>query len=214
MSNRLAIVHNLSNGQTLNTTYYQNSAYTTDALEMTRDILDYLFPVVEQLAIMPDLDPETIQGLFNVALATYIVKQGGCVKQATLRQLSRFDGALPLQGERGEGIFACDPDEVEALISAAGGVIYVTWQQNQNSVYIEPSIDLMGMVETMTQEDLDEHGYEWYCLTPEEIEAVDEQLPCPIDDISYQMSRIVLEIFEDTALVQDSHGLFCHRIGN
>ena len=214
MSNRLAIVHNLSNGQTLNATYYQNSAYTTDALEMTRDMLNYLFPVVEQLAIMPDLDPETIQGLFNVALATYIVKQGGCVKQATLRQLSRFDGAMPLQGERGEGIFACDPDETEALISAAGAVIYVTWQQDQNGIYTDPSIDLMGMVETMTQEDLDEHGCEWYCLTPEEIEAVDEQLPCPIDDISYQMSRIVLEIFEDTALVQDSHGLFCHRIGN
>lgn len=214
MSNRLAIVHNLSNGQTLNATYYQNSAYTTDALEMTRDMLNYLLLVVEQLAIMPDLDPETLQGLFNVALATYIVKQGGCVKQATLRQLSRFDGAMPLQGERGEGIFACDPDEAEALISAAGAVIYVTWQQDQNGVYTDPSIDLMGMVETMTQEDLDEHGYEWYCLTPEEIEAVDEQLPCPIDDISYQMSRIVLEIFEDTALVQDSHGLFCHRIGN
>lgn len=214
MSNRLAIVHNLSNGQTLNATYYQNSAYTTDALEMTRDILNYLFPVVEQLAIMPDLDPETLQGLFNVTLATYIVKQGGCVKQATLRQLSRFDGALPLQGERGEGIFACDPDEAEALISAASGVIYVTWQQDQNGVYTDPSIDLTGMVNTMTQEDLAEHGYEWYDLTPEEIEAVDEQLPCPIDDISYQMSRIVLEIFEDTALVQDSHGLFCHRIGN
>lgn len=214
MSNRLAIVHNLSNGQTLNATHYQNSAYTTDALEMTRDMLNYLLLVVEQLAIMPDLDPESFQGLFNVALATYIVKQGGCVKQATLRQLSRFDGAMPLQGERGEGIFACDPDEAEALISAAGAVVYVTWQQDQNGVYTDPSIDLMGMVETMTQEDLDEHGYEWYCLTPEEIEAVDEQLPCPIDNISYQMSRIVLEIFEDTALAQDSHGLFCQRIGN
>lgn len=214
MSHRLVIVHNLSNGQTINATYYQNSAYTTDALELTRDMLNCLFPVVEQLAIMPDLDPETIQGLFNVALATYVVKQGGCVKQASLRQLSRFNGALPLQGERGEGIFACDSDEAAALIRATIGTVYVTWQQDQNGVYTDPSIDLMGMVNTMDQEDLDEHGYEWYDLTPEEIEAVDEQLPCPIDDISYQMSRIVLEIFEDTALVQDSHGLFCHRIGN
>ena len=121
---------------------------------------------------------------------------------------------LPLQGERGEGIFACDPDEAAALIRATIGTVYVTWQQDQNGVYTDPSIDLMGMVNTMDQEDLDEHGYEWYDLTPEEIEAVNEQLPCPIDDISYQMSRIVLEIFEDTALVKDSHGLFCQRIGD
>ena len=214
MSHRLVIVHNLSNGQTINATYYQNSAYTTDALELTRDMLDYLFPVVDQLAILPNLDPETIQGLFNVALATYVTQQGGCVKQASLRQLSRFNGALPLQGERGEGIFTCDPDEVAALIRATIGTVYVTWQQDQNGVYTDPSIDLMGMVNTMDQEDLDEHGYEWYDLTPEEIEAVDERLPCPIDDISYQMSQIVLEIFEDTALVKDSHGLFCQRIGD
>ena len=57
------------------------------------------------------------------------------------------------------------------------------------------------MVNTMTQEDLDEHGYEWYCLEPEEIKAVDEQLPCPIDDISYQMSRIVLEILKTLRLL-------------
>lgn len=214
MSQRLAIVHNLHSGQTLNATYYQHSAYTTDALELTRDMLNYLFLVVEQLATMSDLDPDTIQSLFNVALATYIVKQGGCVKQVTLRQLSRFNGAMPLHGDRSEGIFACDPDEAEALISAAGGIVYVTWKQDQNGIYTDPSIDLTGMVNTMTQEDLDEHGYEWYCLEPEEIEAVDEQLPCPIDDISYQMSRIVLEVFEDTALVKDSHGLFCQRIGD
>lgn len=214
MSQRLAIVHNLHSGQTLNATYYQHSAYTIDALELTRDMLNYLSPVVEQLAIMPDLDPDTIQGLFNVALATYVTQQGGCVKQSSLQQLSRFNGALPLQGERGEGIFACDPDEAAAIIRATIGTVYVTWQQDQNGVYTDPSIDLMGMVNTMDQEDLDEHGYEWYDLTPEEIEAVDEQLPCPIDNISYQMSRIVLEVFEDTALVKDSHGLFYQRIGD
>lgn len=205
MSQRLAIVHNLHSGQTLNATYYQNSAYTTDALELTRDMLNYLFPVVEQLATMPDLDPDTIQGLFNVALATYVTQQGGCVKQSSLRQLSRFNGALPLQGERGEGIFACDPDEAVALIRATIGTVYVTWQQDQNGVYTDPSIDLMGMVNTMTQEDLDDMGMSG---------TVYEQLPCPIDDISYQMSRIVLEVFEDTALVKDSHGLFCQRIGD
>ena len=95
MSQRLAIVHKLHSGQTLNATYYQNSAYTTDALELTRDMLNYLLLVVEQLATMSDLDPDTIQGLFNVALATYVTQQGGCVKQASLRQLSRFNGALP-----------------------------------------------------------------------------------------------------------------------